>query len=202
MKFEIDKYGSTLENKGVKPGDILTHGWIGHHSCGSSNIGDLDLTGFSDKQTKQEFNAIICSHCHEPIKIPKSLKTFGDLENYFEEKLTIKKINLHLLKKNGKLDGRVLTIKLNKKGYKTFTLLRLRRILKKQMKINLSYIFEECKSKQIIFSLVSNGDFCFIISHYENCLFVQATELVMEKERTLYDGNMLEIAGKRFQVKF
>jgi len=197
MKFKIDEYGSTLENKNIKPEDILTHGWIGHHSCGCSNIGKLNLSNYSP-----EFNVIVCSHCHRSFLVPKSIETFRDLEEYFEGKLKIKKIYLRLLKKNGKLDGRVLTIKLNKKGDKTFTLLRFKKILKEQMKINLSYIFEECQSKRKIFSLGSNGNSCFIIGHYKNCLFVQATELVIQKRRTLYDEDMIEIAGMTFQIEF
>lgn len=79
LKIVLSKYGDTLENKEVKLKGMLTRGWIGHHSCGSANIGNLDLSGFS-----KNFNIITCSHCKTTYIIPKSIQTFGDLKKYFE----------------------------------------------------------------------------------------------------------------------
>lgn len=80
IKIVLSEYGDTLENKEVELEDILTRGWIGHHSCGSANIGNLNLSNFSE-----DFNIIVCSHCKTTYKIPKKVITFEDGGKHFEE---------------------------------------------------------------------------------------------------------------------
>ena len=79
MKITLSSYGDTLDNEGARPEDLLT-GWIGNHSCGSANIGKLNISNFS-----KGFNIIVCSHCKTTYKIPKNVETFNDLQNHPKE---------------------------------------------------------------------------------------------------------------------
>jgi len=81
VEIELSIYGDTLVNSEAELTDILVHDCIGHHSCGTANIGNLNLDNFS-----KTYNVIICSNCKENIKVPKSIETYQELKTYLENK--------------------------------------------------------------------------------------------------------------------
>jgi len=82
MKIILSKYGDFLVNKEAQESDLLPNDWVGNHSCGTANIGKLNLSNFS-----KGFNIICCSHCGTTYIISKNIKTFGNLQKNFQRRI-------------------------------------------------------------------------------------------------------------------
>lgn len=200
MKIVLSEYGDTLENKEAKPQNELA-GCIGHHSCGSCNTGHLNLSNFS-----KDNNIIVCSHCGRSYIIPKSIKTYVDLKEYFEKKLAKGIIRLNLLGNDFQPTNQTLTISLDKETYtKEISLRKFKDMLKEQLSKDCYYILEEHNFKEKIFTLIyqNDSDSWLIINHHRNsCLLIQGNEPREGEIVNLHKKDIIGFAGMIFQVKF
>ena len=196
VKIILSHCKDTLENKEADWNDLLS-GWIGNHSCGTANIGKLEIINFSITH-----NVIKCSHCGKLIKIPKKIKTYKDLEQHLREKLT-RKINLIAIEiiNRSITQGICLGVPETKKSSNIYELTgkMLREFVEKNPEGKEKFTLNSGDSEKILFQYIHQFGWYVISESF--CLKVQRQKVEHGESLQIQKGNTIEIGNIPFIFK-